>query len=79
MQRTQIYLTKEEIAALKRLSTRMGLNQSELIRQAVDDLIERNRSTGRKDLLAVAKGLWKDRTDLPDLGHLRREWDRAGL
>ncbi len=75
---TQIYLTEEEIAALKALSRRTGLNQSELIRKAVDQFIDKHSAARRKGLLTVARGLWKDRRDLPDFEALRREWDRTG-
>ena len=78
MNRTQIYLTEEEIAALKTLSRRTGLNQSELIRKAVDQFIDKHSAARRKDLLTAARGLWKDRRDLPDFTALRREWDRTG-
>jgi hypothetical protein len=29
-------------------------------------------------MLAVGRGLWEDRDDLPDFGRLRRELDRDG-
>jgi hypothetical protein len=41
MVRTQIYLTEEERSALSSISNQLGKKQSELIREAVDDLIAR--------------------------------------
>ena len=75
--RTQIYLTerqRDELAAISRTS---GRKQSELIREAVDDLIERSASGRQKQALRRAAGIWKDRTDLPDFRALREELDRT--
>lgn len=76
MQRTQIYLTERQRDDLAALARRAGKNQSELIREAVDRLLDRSNSSGRKFALARAAGMWRDRTDLPDLTTLRAEWDR---
>jgi hypothetical protein len=77
--RTQIYLTDKQLAALRSLSRNTGLTQSELIRQAVDRFVDKHRPGDRKVLMRAAKGLWRERTDLPDFTALRREWDRTGL
>ena len=76
MQRTQIYLTERQRDELATLARRAGKNQSELIREAVDRLLDRNGPGGRKAALAQAAGMWRDRADLPDLTTLRAEWDR---
>jgi hypothetical protein len=49
---------------------------SELIRGAVDHMLSRSKATDRLELLREARGIWKDRNDLPDFGKLRREMDR---
>jgi hypothetical protein len=36
----------------------------------------RDRHQERLRKLRAARGLWKDRSDLPDFVALRREWDR---
>ena len=77
MVRTQIYLSEEERRDLKRLAARTGKKQSELIRQAVDDMIYSQQGETRAMGLKAARGLWAGRRDLPDFGKLRREWDRA--
>ena len=41
MLRTQIYLTEEERAALRNMARETGKKQSELIRRAIDDFIDR--------------------------------------
>ncbi len=76
MIRTQIYLTDHQRAELAALSKALGKKQSELIREAVDRLIEQMGSSRREAVLREAAGMWKDRTDLPDFRALRAEWDR---
>jgi hypothetical protein len=79
MVRTQIYLTPEEQQGLRALSRRTGLSQSELIRQAVDTLLAGEQAHDRNALLRQARGLWRERSDLPDFTTLRRELDRSGV
>jgi hypothetical protein len=76
MVRTQIYLSENEQKFLKSIAVRTGKKQSELIRKAVDNLIDSYGCGDRKSFLRKAKGLWKDRKDLPDFYHLRKELDR---
>ena len=77
MVRTQIYLTEEERDALNALAEATGKKQSELIREAVDRLIDLAVGTSRDDILESAAGMWRDRNDLPDSSSTRRSWDRG--
>ena len=76
MIRTQIYLTDRQRAKLTIIAKNMGKKQSELIREAIDRLIEQAGQNQKKTALKEAAGLWKNRDDLPDFKALRSEWDR---
>ena len=79
MIRTQIYLTEQERDALRVLSAESGKKQSELIREAIDNLIAKSGETYRQAVLDRVAGIWKDRKDLPDFSELRSKWDRNSL
>jgi len=76
MIRTQVYLTPEQVEALRSISRRSGRKQSELIRDALDTFVDSHRDEGRDEILSRSAGMWKDRADLPDFAALRAEWDR---
>jgi Arc/MetJ-type ribon-helix-helix transcriptional regulator len=76
MVRTQIYLTKSQRDELKTIAKTAGKKQSELIREAVDRLIDEVSGGRRETVLREAAGIWKDRKDLPDFRATRAEWDR---
>ena len=76
MVRTQIYLTESQREELAAIAKAEGKKQSELIREAVDWLIEQAGSNRRQVVLREAAGIWKDRTDLPDFKTARTQWDR---
>nr|NIW00282.1 CopG family transcriptional regulator [Candidatus Saccharibacteria bacterium]NIW80638.1 CopG family transcriptional regulator [Calditrichia bacterium] len=61
------------------VALKTGAKQSELIRKAIDKFLERFKDRDRKQLIRQAKGIWQDRTDLPDFKQLRREWDRVNF
>ncbi len=77
MVRTQIYLTENERTALRSISTNIGKKQSELIRDAIDYWIDQLSEARRKRILDRTAGMWKERTDLPNFGKLRKDWDRT--
>jgi hypothetical protein len=76
MVRTQIYLTEHQRNELATIAKSAGKKQSELIREAIDRLIEKAGITHRESVLREAAGIWKDRTDIPDFKSIRAEWDR---
>ena len=76
MIRTQIYLTDRQRNELAAISKILEKKQSELIREAVDRLIDQAGHRRREIVLREAAGIWRDRTDLPDFKAMRTEWDR---
>lgn len=76
MIRTQIYLTKRQRDGLAAMGRTAGRKQSQLIREAVDRLIDQASQGRQNEILRAAAGLWKERTDLPDFTAMRGEWDR---
>jgi hypothetical protein len=79
MIRTQVYLTDRQRAELNAISKTLGKKQSELIREAVDNLIDQAGHDRREIVLREAAGIWKDRTDLPAFRAIRTNWDRHQL
>jgi len=77
MVRTQIYLTENQRKELATIAKAVGKKQSELIRDAIDRLIDQAGHGHREFVLHKAAGIWKDRTDLPDFNSIRSEWDRS--
>jgi len=81
MTTAQINLTDSQADALQKLSAKTGKSEDELLQEAVSKLIgevgevEAKRQK-RLQRLRRAKGIWKDRDDLPDFKKLRAEWDR---
>jgi metal-responsive CopG/Arc/MetJ family transcriptional regulator len=76
MVRTQVYLTEQEKAELDAISATRGVRQSELIREAIDNLIKKYSPEERLAALRQARGIWKNRKELPDVHKLRRGWSR---
>ena len=60
MVRTQVYITEKEKHSLQALSNKTGKSQSELIRIAIDSLIEEKQKQDKKESLKSAFGMWKD-------------------
>jgi len=71
-----LHLTAQEQTVLETMAQHLGKTPEELVHDAVKQLIAQFQSEDRLSLLRQARGMWKDRTDLPALTDLRREWDR---
>jgi hypothetical protein len=61
---------------LRALALHTGKPEEELLREALDLLSARLMNQDRRDRLRKAKGIWKDRDDLPELSALREEMNR---
>ncbi|MBT3602978.1 MAG: CopG family transcriptional regulator [Candidatus Latescibacteria bacterium] len=71
-----IDLTDQENDSLLTIARQRGKSQDELLRDAIQDLISQCQQNDRRVLLQSARGIWKNRTDVPSPEELRREWDR---
>lgn len=82
MVRTQIYLERSQKEALERLSAQRGQAMAELIRTAVNRLLEEEctRAQGLSEALNRTFGLWRERTDIQDaegfVRATRQGWSR---
>ncbi len=77
MVRTQVYLTEEERTGLGLLCEATGKKQAQLIREAIDRLLDTVSDRRRASVLNSAAGMWRDRCDLPDFHTTRQSWDRS--
>jgi Arc/MetJ-type ribon-helix-helix transcriptional regulator len=70
MVRTQVYLTEEQERGLKQLAASSGRKQSELIREAIDQLLSEKRQRQWLKSLEPMFGMWADR---PEMDHFVRD------
>jgi Arc/MetJ-type ribon-helix-helix transcriptional regulator len=76
MIRTQIFLTDKQRSEIAVIAEAQGKKQSEIIREAIDRLIDQTAQNRKIAALREAAGIWKNRDDLPDFRAIRSEWDR---
>jgi hypothetical protein len=79
MVRTQIYLTEAEKTGLESVALAQGRPQSEIIRAAVDDLLARQGTIDKSEILDEIAGVWAARKDIPNLRALRTGWRRRAM
>jgi predicted transcriptional regulator len=73
--RKQLMLTGEQNAHLKRIAAATSRSEGELVREAVDDWLSRQKAE-QEDWKAAwrqAAGLWADREDIDEIMAERRE------
>jgi hypothetical protein len=70
-------LTEKQHKALREISRLAGRTEVELVRDAVDRFVAQFQEEDRRTLMRAARGIWKDRQDLPSLRELRNELDRT--
>ena len=76
MATASIQLSEQETQALRELAQQTGKTEDELLHEAITQLLTQAQATNRLTLLRQARGIWKDRTDLPDVRELRTGFDR---
>lgn len=74
MNRTQIYLTAREAEGVARVAAETGRKQSAVIREAIDQYLQRVGSPDRLSELKAARGMWSDREI--SLEDMRGDFDR---
>jgi hypothetical protein len=77
MIRSQIYLTEKERKCLVLFSRETGRTQSDLVREAIDQYIQRQYQQKKTftHILHETKGMWESREDI-SLDGLRSEWEK---
>lgn len=76
MKRTQIYISDHLQEKLDKLSKSRDSSKSAIIREAIEEYFERRTDSERMNKLRKGAGLWKHKTDVPDIAPLRKELDR---
>ena len=76
MTETPISLTDAECQLLHSMSQRTGKSENDLLQEALELLKVQVDLEKRRALLQEARGMWRDRDDLPDLSELRSEMNR---
>ena len=64
MRRTPLFLTTDQVTALKALAARTNESTSAVARRAIDDYLAQERPEDRLQALRSVRGLWKGRKDL---------------
>ena len=77
MPTAQIELSQEEAETLSRAANRAGKTEQDLLKQVLQRILAEEPPADRRERLRKARGIWKDRTDLPPLEELRKESDRS--
>ncbi|NOQ42652.1 MAG: ribbon-helix-helix protein, CopG family [Desulfuromusa sp.] len=79
MIRTQIYITEQEKKGLESMAAIRKVSQSNLIRQAIDNLLVKSGGENRISVIDEVAGIWSDRDDLTNVRDLRVGWQRRQL
>lgn len=70
MERTQIYLTREQKKALKTIAAQKQTPLAEVVREAVEQYIAEQKPSAA-ERMEKASGLWKDRQELDSAAYER--------
>lgn len=71
----QVVLSDRDKEALSELATETGKSEEQIVSEAVARYLSDAQRTRWRERLRAVKGMWADRTDLPDFAALRREAD----
>lgn len=76
MTTAEITLSKSQTQAIQAVGQSQGKTQEEVLQEAIEQFLTQHRMEPRLAALRQARGIWRERQDLPDLTKLREEWDR---
>lgn len=76
MYQTQIKISDTVHKRLLDLSKKLKTKESDIISMAILTFNPVHTNIDKINLLRMAKGIWKDRTDLPTPSELRNAWER---
>jgi len=76
MTTAQVTLTDSESRAIQALSRSQGKTEEEILHEAIEQFLRQQPAEDRLAKMRQARGMWRDRDDLPDFRELRKEWDR---
>ncbi|MEI6236427.1 MAG: CopG family transcriptional regulator [Planctomycetota bacterium] len=71
-----VSLSEQEMHSLCELSLQTGKSPDELLHNAIAQYLDQFKVTQRQAALQQARGMWKNRTDLPSVDEMRAEFDR---
>lgn len=77
METVTLELSSEDRVLLSSLAQDRGLTESQVVHEALTKLVGGMSSEERLRRFRQARGIWKDRTDLPDWEALWAECDRV--
>jgi hypothetical protein len=78
MQSNQLTLSPADSEAVRQLAQRTGKTEAEILHEAVEKLMQQASADSRLTALRQARGMWENRTDLPDFNQVRTDgWDYA--
>jgi len=76
MTRREITLSDEEAIAIRKIADQTARKEEDVIHFAIGMLIGQDSAAPKLEKLRAAKGLWRERKDLPDLREIRAAFDR---
>ena len=77
MQPAQLTLSPADSEAVRQLAQRTGKTETELLHEAVADLLRRATLESWQTALRRVRGMWADQpeSEVPDVSALRAEWE----
>ncbi|MFD1470170.1 hypothetical protein ACFQ48_18220 [Hymenobacter caeli] len=75
MQPDQLALSPADSEAVRQLAQRTGKAETELLHEAVAELMQRATLENWQVALRRVKGMWADHPDAPDVRKLREGWE----